>query len=98
VIWLGPNPLSSEYGSMAWTRPNGGALPEERELALTARDFLAAASRRAGEAHERGLRQIWRPRARRCGGCDRRIAQALLAAGLARAYHGERRETWCAPK
>jgi len=26
------------------------------------------------------------------------IAQALLAAGLARAYHGERRETWCAPK
>jgi hypothetical protein len=27
---------------------------------------------------------------------DGDIAQALLAAGLARPYHGERRQPWCA--
>jgi micrococcal nuclease len=72
--------------------------PEERKLALAARDFLA---RRLNGAAVKLTHVVYD----KYGGRVRAdvtdatgdIAQALLAAGLARPYHGERRETWCAP-
>ena len=73
--------------------------PEERKLALAARDFLV---RRLEAAPVKLTRVVYD----KYGGRVRAdvadttgdIAQALLSAGLARPYHGERRETWCAAK
>ena len=75
-----------------------GACAAERALALDARDFLAA---RAGTAeltlsdiaHDKfGGRVV--ARVRTSAGLD--LAAALLAAGLARAYDGGARPSWCA--
>jgi micrococcal nuclease len=71
--------------------------PEERQLALEARDFLV---RRLDGAAVK-LTQVGYDK---YGGrvrthvTDARgdVANALLASGLARPYHGERREPWCA--
>ena len=70
---------------------------DERRLAITARDFL---TRRLLNREITLLHVVYdkfggRVRAD-ISDSDGDIAQALLAAGLARPYHGERREHWCA--
>jgi len=70
---------------------------DERRLAATARDFL---TRRLLNREITLIGVVYD----KFGGRVRAeitdsqgdIAQALLAAGLARPYHGERREPWCA--
>jgi endonuclease YncB( thermonuclease family) len=70
--------------------------PEERKLALAAREFLA---RRLGDAPVKLTRIVYD----KYGGRVRAdvadskgdVGEALLAAGLARPYHGERRASWC---
>ena len=73
--------------------------PEERKLALAARDFLV---RRLDGAPVKLTRVVYDKYGGRvrAGVADATgdIGEALLTAGLARPYHGERRETWCAPK
>jgi endonuclease YncB( thermonuclease family) len=61
--------------------------PEERKLALAAREFLA---RRLGVYGKYGGR-VGADVADNKGD----VGEALLAAGLARPYHGERRASWC---
>src|SRR5207302_8070707 len=72
--------------------------PEERKLALAARDFLAGRLEGAAVKLTHVVYDKYGGRVR-ADVADARgdIAQALLAAGLARPYHGERRETWCGP-
>jgi endonuclease YncB( thermonuclease family) len=70
---------------------------DERRLALAARDFLA---RRLLNREITLLRVVYdkfggRVRAD-ISDANGDIAKALLDAGLARPYHGERREPWCA--
>jgi endonuclease YncB( thermonuclease family) len=73
--------------------------PEERKLALTARDFLAGRLEGAPVKLTRVVYDKYGGRVRAdVTDATGDIGQALLAAGLARPYHGERRETWCAPK
>ena len=70
---------------------------DERRLAITAREFL---TRRLLNREITLLRVVYG----KFGGRVRAdisdaagdVGQALLAAGLARPYHGERREPWCA--
>ncbi len=71
--------------------------PEEKRLALAARAFLArrldgASVKLTGVVYDKYGGRV------RAKVTDSRgdIATALLASGLARPYHGERRETWCA--
>ena len=69
---------------------------DERKLALAARDYLA---RRLEGASVKLTRVVYdkyggRVRADVADG-NGDIGRALLAAGLARPYHGERREPWC---
>jgi endonuclease YncB( thermonuclease family) len=70
---------------------------DERRLAIDARDFL---TRRLLNREITLLRVVYdkfggRVRAE-ISDTDGNIGQALLAAGLARPYRGERREPWCA--
>jgi endonuclease YncB( thermonuclease family) len=69
---------------------------EERSMALAARDFL---SRRLMGAEVTLTRVVYdkyggRVRAK-VADAKGDVAAALIAAGLARSYHGERREPWC---
>ncbi len=71
--------------------------PHERELAETARDH---ARRLIGAAPVRLLdiqpdKYGGRVRARVLTGGGDDLSAALIAAGLARPYHGERRQPWC---
>jgi endonuclease YncB( thermonuclease family) len=73
------------------------ACEDERRLAISARDFL---TRRLLNREITLLRVVYdkfggRVRAE-ISDSDGDIGQALLAAGLARPYGGERREPWCA--
>ena len=72
--------------------------PEERKLALAARDFLARRLEGATVKLTRVVYDKYGGRVRAdVADATGDVAQALLAAGLARPYHGERREPWCAP-
>ena len=74
-----------------------GRCPEERAAALAARDFLLARLRAAErvELLELGRDRFGRLLARvLADGED--MASALIAAGLARPYHGGKRNPWCA--
>jgi micrococcal nuclease len=69
---------------------------DERRLALAARDYLA---RRLLNKEITLIRVVYdkfggRVRAE-ISDADGDIARALIAAGLARPYHGERRQPWC---
>jgi len=70
--------------------------PEERRLALAARDFLARRLEGASVKLTQVVYDKYGGRVR-AGVSDTKgdIAGALLAAGLVRAYHGERRASWC---
>ena len=73
------------------------ACADERRLAIDARDFL---TRRLLNREITLLRVVYdkfggRVRAA-ISDTEGDIGQALLAAGLARPYRGERREPWCA--
>jgi endonuclease YncB( thermonuclease family) len=71
---------------------------EEKRLALAARDFLV---RRLEGAQVKLTRVVYDKYGGRVradvGDAKGDIASALLVAGLARPYHGERREPWCTP-
>ena len=70
---------------------------DERKMALAARDFLARRLEGAAVKLTRVVYDKYGGRVRadvEDGNGD--IGRALLAAGLARPYHGERREPWCA--
>jgi len=95
-IWLGQN-------LTVRVRIDGVDAPEtrsdcadERRLALAARDYLA---RRLLNKEIRLIRVMYdkfggRVRAE-ISDADGDIARALIAEGLARPYHGERRQPWC---
>ena len=70
---------------------------EERRLALLARDFLVRRLEGAPVKLTRVVYDKYGGRVR-ASVADAKgdIANALLASGLVRAYHGERREPWCA--
>ncbi|HXJ01955.1 MAG TPA: thermonuclease family protein [Micropepsaceae bacterium] len=69
---------------------------EERQMALAARDFLVrrlegAAVKLTGVSYDKYGGRV------RANVADGKgdVANALLASGLARPYHGERRQPWC---
>ena len=69
---------------------------EERRRALAARDYLV---RRLGGAEVRLSSVVYDKYGGRVRAAvtdaDGDVAAALIAKGLARPYHGERRQTWC---
>ena len=69
---------------------------EERKLALSAREFLAHRLEGASVKLTRIVYDKYGGRVR-AGVADSRgdIGEALLSAGMARPYHGERRAPWC---
>jgi micrococcal nuclease len=70
---------------------------DERRLAIAARDFLVERLLNREITLLRVAYDKFGGRVRaEISDSDGDIAQALLAAGLARPYHGERREPWCA--
>src|SRR6266581_146574 len=69
---------------------------EERKLALAARDFLVRRLQGVPVKLTHVVYDKYGGRVRAdVADAAGDIAQALLAAGLARPYHGERRESWC---
>jgi endonuclease YncB( thermonuclease family) len=72
--------------------------PEERKLALASRDFLVRRLEGAAVKLTHVVYDKYRGRVRAdVADATGDVGHALLAAGLARPYHGERREPWCAP-
>ena len=70
--------------------------PEERKLALAARDFLARRLQGAPVKLTHVVYDKYGGRVRAdVADAAGDIGHALLEAGLARPYHGERREPWC---
>ena len=95
-IWLGQS-LSIRVRIEGVDAPElEGRCPEERERALAARDFLV---RRLGNGTVKLTRVVYDKYGGRVRAhlADARgdIAEALLAANLARPYFGGRREPWC---
>jgi micrococcal nuclease len=69
---------------------------EERTMALAARDFLEKRLAGADITLTRVVYDKYGGRVRaKIADSAGDVATALLAAGLARPYHGERREPWC---
>lgn len=70
--------------------------PEERKLALAARDFLAHRLQGAPVKLTHVVYDKYGGRVRAdVADAAGDIGHALLDAGLVRPYHGERRESWC---
>jgi micrococcal nuclease len=71
--------------------------PAERDLALAARDRLAALLADGAEVRPHGRDRWGRTLAvvRDASGAD--VAGILIAEGLARPYHGAARQPWCTP-
>ena len=96
-IWLGQSLTVRVRIDGVDTPEMRSACADERRLAVAAREFLA---RRLLNRQITLLRVVYdkfggRVRAD-ISDAEGDIAKALLDAGLARAYHGERREPWCA--
>jgi endonuclease YncB( thermonuclease family) len=71
--------------------------PQEREKAVAARELMRGLVR-GGQVRLFDVRNDkygGRVRAHVLNAAGNDLASALLAAGLARPYHGERRESWC---
>ena len=69
---------------------------DERRLAAAARDYLAHRLLNKEITLIRVVYDKFGGRVRaEISDADRDIARALIVAGLARPYHGERREPWC---